>query len=466
MHPAKPLSPDIRTKGKAMAKKLTNIVIDAFKCGKYPQLKDMLPNGNFTPKELAEVVESYDPKLHEAPITIGHVSDYKRPSAIPAFGWVGKALMVGNNLKLVASEFSEDLKKWCDEGLYKKVSVSFFAPDDETNPTPGKWHLHHLAFLGAAPPAVKGLESIAFEGSMTKIVNVEFAQMNREKLEDAANKDTFAEIENEFTQCTGKIKTILESEEDDDDAKKSKMYLAVSDCYYSIQGIMSLHFAFLEKGESIMEKIQSKFSNLVEKLTNKIQVEQSPGKENVDMTSEQQQARILELEAETKKLKDAETLRLAEFAETEKRNKKAKVTKLVADFVAKKVSEGYSAQLLKDMNVESILTALAENETPVELAEGKKATVVELFEGFFSKIPKAPTTPTNDAGLAELAEVAEMTNVGGHAVIDTKLKLVQFADKYAKDHRAEFSANLDHEQVRGLVIQGIINGKIKVPKAP
>ena len=43
------------------------------------------------------------------------------------------------------------------KGRFKKRSASFYPPEHPNNPTPGKWHLRHVAFLGAQPPAVKGL---------------------------------------------------------------------------------------------------------------------------------------------------------------------------------------------------------------------------------------------------------------------------------------------------------------------
>ena len=58
-------------------------------------------------------------------------------------------------------------------GRYKKVSASFYPPTSPNNPKPGVWTLRHVGFLGAQPPAVKGLSAISFaEGE----VYVEFAE--------------------------------------------------------------------------------------------------------------------------------------------------------------------------------------------------------------------------------------------------------------------------------------------------
>ena len=45
-------------------------------------------------------------------------------------------------------------------GRFKKVSASFYTPDSPHNPVPGVYYLRHVGFLGAQPPAVKGLAPV------------------------------------------------------------------------------------------------------------------------------------------------------------------------------------------------------------------------------------------------------------------------------------------------------------------
>ena len=47
-------------------------------------------------------------------------------------------------------------------GRFKKRSASFYKPDSPANPVPGVYYLRHLGFLGAQPPAVKGLADPEF----------------------------------------------------------------------------------------------------------------------------------------------------------------------------------------------------------------------------------------------------------------------------------------------------------------
>lgn len=114
----------------------------------------------FTDADLERMVEKYDPSNHEAPVVIGHPRDND-----PAFGWVEGLKRVGHTLfaeadnrKKLVPEFVDMLKK----GLFKKRSVSVYA--DGT--------LRHVGFLGAMPPAVKGLADIQF--SDEEPVTIEF----------------------------------------------------------------------------------------------------------------------------------------------------------------------------------------------------------------------------------------------------------------------------------------------------
>lgn len=96
---------------------------------------------------------TYDPASHEAPLVIGH------PTAnAPAFGWVTRVYREGPVLKAdfkdVAPEFADLVKA----GRFRKRSISLY-PDGT---------LRHVGFLGAVPPAIKGLKDVAFaEGEAT-----------------------------------------------------------------------------------------------------------------------------------------------------------------------------------------------------------------------------------------------------------------------------------------------------------
>lgn len=128
-------------------------------------------NGNtvtITHADLAAAAQAYDPKVHEAPIVVGH------PKAdAPAYGWVSGLKAENGVLTADFDQVDEGFVDLVKAGRYKKVSASFYPPTSPNNPKPGIWTLRHVGFLGAQPPAVKGLSPVSFaEGE----VYVEFAE--------------------------------------------------------------------------------------------------------------------------------------------------------------------------------------------------------------------------------------------------------------------------------------------------
>ena len=113
---------------------------------------------NFSDKDLQQVVETYNPSIHEAPLVIGHAGDN---DSLPAYGWIQGFSKQGGNLYADVA-FTDTAKNLVKDGHYRKVSISFYSPDSAINPHKGKWSARHLALLGASPPAVKGLEPFSF----------------------------------------------------------------------------------------------------------------------------------------------------------------------------------------------------------------------------------------------------------------------------------------------------------------
>ena len=108
----------------------------------------------WTGADLDHIVASYDPALHEAPVVIGH----PRENA-PAYGWV-KGLSREGGILFADADLVPEFDEMVRKGLFKKRSISLY--EDGT--------LRHIGFLGAVPPAIKGLPDIRFgEGEATTI---------------------------------------------------------------------------------------------------------------------------------------------------------------------------------------------------------------------------------------------------------------------------------------------------------
>ena len=113
---------------------------------------------HFSEADLDGMAASYSPALREAPLTVGHPKDN-----LPAYGWVKSlARTAAGALAITPHQVEPQFAEMVQAGRFKKRSASFYPPGAPGNPTPGKWYLRHVAFLGAQPPAVAGLKDISF----------------------------------------------------------------------------------------------------------------------------------------------------------------------------------------------------------------------------------------------------------------------------------------------------------------
>ncbi len=129
--------------------------IEIFKAGKRPDSSGKLTEINVS--QLAQAVTAYDPNLHEAPAVIGHPKDNS-----PAYAWVKELTLDGDTLKAELNQIDPEFAEMVKAGRFKKISASFYLENSPNNPTPGKLYLRHVGFLGAMPPAVKGLRNPEF----------------------------------------------------------------------------------------------------------------------------------------------------------------------------------------------------------------------------------------------------------------------------------------------------------------
>lgn len=141
-----------------------------------------------------EAVSKFTPG-ESAPIVIGHPADNA-----PAYGWIEDLkTTVKDGVKVLlakAKQVVPEFSKAVEQGLYKKRSASFY-PDGR---------LRHVGFLGAAPPAVKGLADIAFSADG---VCFEFEEKPSTREENIMEK--FAEFF-EFLKFWKKFETELKPE--------------------------------------------------------------------------------------------------------------------------------------------------------------------------------------------------------------------------------------------------------------
>jgi len=284
---------------------------------------------DFSESDLQASASAYNPALHEAPIVVGH------PKAdAPAYGWV-KSLSFADGLEAEPHQVDEAFSELVQAGRYKKISASFYTPDAPTNPVPGVYYLRHVGFLGAQPPAVKGLKPVEFSESDECI---EFSDWD-----DMTNATLWRNLREFFI---------------------SKFGIAVADETIP--------------GESVGQLEQSAQEELA-----KPEESQPINYQENTMTPEDQ-ARLEALEAENKLLKQQQ----ADFAEAEKARKTASIHADNLAYAESLVKAGTLLPAQKDVTV-ATLDFLASQEQVVEFGEGdSKKPLIDSVKELFKGLPK------------------------------------------------------------------------------
>lgn len=122
---------------------------------------------NWTQEELHVIASKYNPAFREAPVCIGHPRDNK-----PSWAWVKGMKVAGDKLLAQFRDIVPEFKDLLEKKMFKKRSISLY-PD---------LTLRHIAFLGAAQPAVPGLKDIQFQED-PEAITIEFEDFENIRME-------------------------------------------------------------------------------------------------------------------------------------------------------------------------------------------------------------------------------------------------------------------------------------------
>ncbi|MGN7832655.1 hypothetical protein ACTJI2_13695 [Pseudoxanthomonas sp. 22568] len=145
-------------------------LIEIFRAGRRRDSKGHVHD--FSAADLQAIAQSYDPQLSQAPLVVGHPK-----TDDPAYGWVSRVVVQGDSLYVEEEQVEPQFNEMRNAGRFKNRSASFYHPESPSNPTPGKFYLKHVGWLGATPPAVKGLKHYEFAADDDGVV--EFALSDR-----------------------------------------------------------------------------------------------------------------------------------------------------------------------------------------------------------------------------------------------------------------------------------------------
>lgn len=124
----------------------------------------------FTEAQLQDAVGHYNAKVYAAPLVIGHPKSEDR-----AYGWAETLTYEDGYVVAHPERVDPQFAELVEKGAYRNRSASWYLPDHPNNPVPGSLYPRHIGFLGAVPPALKGLGDVQFAEELHPELVVEFA---------------------------------------------------------------------------------------------------------------------------------------------------------------------------------------------------------------------------------------------------------------------------------------------------
>jgi hypothetical protein len=197
--------------GMEMAEGFAGQWVEIFRPGEHTDNKGT--KHSITPAFLESVVEHFDATQHEPPAVVGHPEE-----DAPAFGWVCDLRVRNGVLEAKFCDTDPQFEEMVESGKFKKRSAAFYL-DDAFAPGGRAPALRHVGFLGAQPPAVKGLRNIHFnESAAITFDDATFSEgeisMKDENVDSVAQK-LWEKIKSHFTGDTSRAATAANFSEAD-----------------------------------------------------------------------------------------------------------------------------------------------------------------------------------------------------------------------------------------------------------
>jgi hypothetical protein len=331
-----------------MAKK---VMIEVFKAGK--QTDSAGNTRDWKENDLDKMVKAFDELGEEVPWTIGH----PKTDQAPAFAWCKKMVRKGKSLFADMSNITPELSGMLKKKMFKNRSIAL-RPN---------MSFRHIALLGAAPPAVKGLENFAW----------------KEKDEFAAFDNCF-EDSPEFTedfQTNSALRTIARVFSNMRDRLIEKDGVEKADKVidkFDIKNIERNAKTPPKDNEPLFKedpKIEHSESNKGDEMEVK-ELEQKIVK--MEATQKDFSEKITGLETENKTLKEGKEKAEKEFAEFKENKKKDEL----GSWFDEQVKEGRALPANKESTVATMMHL--EGQESLDFAEGDKTvkkSPLDIFKG-------------------------------------------------------------------------------------
>jgi len=309
-----------------------------------------------------KAIASFDAEVHEPPLVVGHPKDND-----PAYGWIGglkkaaqkiKGLGLVNVLLMKTRDVVPEFAAAVKQNLYKKRSASFY-PDGR---------LRHVGFLGAAPPAVKGLPNLAFkeEENTLDFNDIDAADFTGPSYIFSRIATVFSRLRDRFIEKDGleeadKIISSWDIDNLKDEANRAQT-----------AEVVPTESAYAEKKE------ENSMGYTEEQLQTLLQKQKDRDTKNF---TEKLDA------ATTKTEQDVRNRVEAEFAEKEAARAAEVRKKEIKDFIDQGVKDGKIIPAWVKMGMAEFMENLAAEET-MDFMDGKKRTSLDWFRDFMAELPK------------------------------------------------------------------------------
>jgi len=364
--------------------------IEIFRGGKQTDSRGKEHNGD---ELIQKAVETFDPGTHEPPLVLGHPKD-----DAPAYGWVeGLKTIVRDGVTVLLARFKDvvpEFEEAVKQGLWKKRSIRL-GPDGV---------LRHVGFLGAVPPAVKGLADLKFEddpgavtfdfydpglGTLARL----FRNL-RDWLIEKEGKDKADEIIPDWDVTH--IQDLANQPEPETETGPAAAYSEPAQAAKKE-----------EKTMSFKDQLKTVLGKAVDELPNDglPEIQDSGGSfSEADIRAATKRA-----EEETRKKMEAE------FAEKQAAERREAREKEVSDWCEQMVKEGKLTPALVKYGLPEILKFLAASEDVIEFGEAReKVTAFDrlkaLFETELPKLVEFNEVATRDKDVAGDGAAAKKIN--------------------------------------------------------
>lgn len=276
-----------------------------------------------------QAVASFQAETHQPPLVVGHPKDNE-----PAYGWVkGLQAKTVDGVKTLLAKFEEvvpEFEELVAAGRYKKRSASFY-PDGR---------LRHVGFLGAVPPAVKGLADLKFDDGDSEQLTFDF-----------------------YDYKTGVIARIM---------ARIREFLIEKEGVETADRVIPDWDVDTLKNEAVRD----------ETVEPAIYTEHKPKEE--PMGDDNKNFTEADLEAAKAAGKEAAA---AEFAERESARKKAETKTAIKDFCAQGIEKGILLPAWVDGGLKEFMEGLDSEET-ISFSEDNKQTSLAWFQDFMENLPQ------------------------------------------------------------------------------